>query len=184
MTTQTTEKKARTRKPVDLLRDTGYATIGATDAAVAYVRRLSERAERELPDLKVLRDPNELSAQLRQLGDVVEARFEALAGRGREVVESLQRKRPTRDALARARAAREQVESALTDARGAAKTAGEAVEATGEAVEAGAAAVGNGAATDYEALTVAELRELARDRGIAGYSGMHKAELIAALRKA
>lgn len=34
---------------------------------------------------------------------------------------------------------------------------------------------------DYNAMTVTELKNLARERGIAGYSSMTKAELIASL---
>ena len=169
-----TARDAR-RSTVALLRDSGYATIGATDAAVAYVRRLGERAD--LPGLSTLRNPNELSATLRELGSNVEQRFGMLAGRGREVVESLQRNRPTREALTRTRVARSQVKAAATRVR-------DAGVATGEAVERGAASVGDDAATDYEALTVGELRDLARERAIAGHSNMTKAQLVTALRNA
>lgn len=178
--TSTDTARSARRSTVDLLRDGGYATIGATDAAVAYVRRLGERAEQvrvDLPALKTLRNPTELSASLRELGGQVEERFGVLAGRGREVVESLQRNRPMRAAVTRTRVARSQVKAAATSVRSAG-------EATAEAVEEGVAAVGDHAATDYEELTAAELRDLARDRGIAGHSTMNKAQLIAALRDA
>lgn len=49
-------------------------------------------------------------------------------------------------------------------------------------VEAPAAPVAT-AATDLDSLTVAELRDMARDKEIAGFSSMKKAELIEALSK-
>lgn len=189
MTTPTIDKASRnltagardaSRTTVTLLRDSGYATIGATDAAVAYVRRLGERAEQvrdELPTIKTLRHPSELTASLREIGSTVEERFGALAGRGREVVESLQGSRSTREAVTRTRVARSQVKAAATSVT-------RAGEAASDAVEDGAAKIGDDAATDYESLTVDQLRELARDRDIQGRSDMNKAELVTALRNA
>jgi methyl-accepting chemotaxis protein len=170
------------RSTVALLRDGGYATIGATDAAVAYVRRLGERAEqvREgLPEqLKTLRNPSDLTASLRGFGSNVEERFDALAGRGREVVETLQRSGPTRDALKRTRVAGEQVKAAATSIRRAGEAGTEAVEQVAEQVTDTASTV------DYASLTVDQLRDLARERNIPGRHDMNKAQLIAALRKA
>lgn len=96
MTSPTTDTSPNTtdgargagRSAVELLRDGGYATIGATDAAVAYVRRLGERAEQarhDLPNLATLPRPDQLSASLRELGSTVEKRVSALAGRGLEL---------------------------------------------------------------------------------------------------
>jgi Rho termination factor, N-terminal domain len=170
------------RSTVALLRDGGYATIGATDAAVAYVRRLGERAEQvreELPEqLKALRNPNDLTASLREFGSTVEERFDALAGRGREVVETLQRSGPTRDARKRTRVAGEQVKAAAVSVR----RAGEAgAKAGSEAVE---QAADKDSSVDYASLTVDQLRDLARERGIPGRHDMNKSQLISALRKA
>jgi hypothetical protein len=168
------------RSTVALLRDSGYATIGVTDAAVTYVRRLGERAEHlraELPDLRQLRSRDDLYASLREFGAGVEERFDALAGRGREVVETLQRSGPTRVAVSRARVARSQTKAAVTSIR-------RAGEAGGEAVEEGAKTVGDKDAVDYDSLTVDQLRELARERDLHGRHDMNKAQLIAALRKA
>lgn len=188
------------RSTVALLRDGGYATIGATDAAVAYVRRLGERADQvreDLPEhLRALRNPSDLSASLRELGSNVEERWGALAGRGREVVETLQRTGPTRDALARTRAAGEQVRAAATSVRRAgeagARSGADAVSETAEAVSETAEAVSQTAevaadedrSIEYTSLTVDQLRDLARERGIAGRHDMNKSQLISALRKA
>ena len=45
------------------------------------------------------------------------------------------------------------------------------------------AEVATAAAVDYDSMTVAELREVAKEREITGYSSMKKAELIEALSK-
>ena len=158
------------RSTVALLRDGGYATIGATDAAVTYVRRLGERAEQLRGDLPSTRD--DLYASLRN----VEDRFGALAGRGREVVESLQRSRPTRDVVAQTRVARSQIKAAVTSVRRAGQAGG---EAAGQA----ATVVGDDTAVDYQSLTVDQLRDLARERDIAERHDMNKTQLIAALRR-
>lgn len=182
--TQMLSESARNagRSTVALLRDGGYATIGATDAAVAYVRRLGERAE-QVPEqlneqLKALRNPGDLTASLREFTSNVEERFDALAGRGREVVETLQRSGPTRDAVKRTRAAGEQVKGAAVNIR----RAGEAgAKAGSEAVE---QAANKDSTIDYASLTVDQLRDLARERGIQGRHDMNKSQLISALRKA
>jgi len=173
------------RSTVALLRDGGYATIGATDAAVAYVRKIGERAEQmrgELPELKTLPNRTELSESLRELGSSVEQRFGALAGRGREVVESLQRGRPARD-TARADVVRSQVKPAGTSAEAAkaGSGAGEVGEAASAPAQGAAATVADGTAVDYDGLTVAQLRDLARERGIAGRTHMNRSQLITAL---
>ena len=183
MTIPTTEKTAADardagRSAIALLRDGGYATIGATDSAVAYVRRLSEKANEvrtDLPPLMKLRNPSELSASLRELGQSVEQRFDMFAGRGREVVESLQRNRSTQDVVGRSHVARQQVKAATTSARRAAEAGSEAVEQVVETV-------GDETEPHFEAMTVEELRSLARTRGIEGRSDMNKTQLIDALR--
>jgi hypothetical protein len=177
-TTQTTDRTEPTvRTPVDVLRESGYATIGATDVAVSYLRRLGARAgdvRGEVPNLRQLRPAN-LTSSLRSLGADVEHRFELLAGRGRDVVGTLQHSRPARMASARARVARSQVRATGATVR----RAGEAGE---QVVEEATETVGTPKGVEYESLTIGELRELARERRIAGRSDMNKAELIAALR--
>ncbi len=186
MTTHTPENRTRAvtdeastanRSTAELLRDGGYATIGATDAAVSYVRHLSEKASEVRGGLRSLKlpTPDDVSATLREIGDGVEQHFESFAGRGREVVAALQGNRATQAAGERARVARSQVKAAATSVR-------RAGEAATDAVEEAADTVGGRADVDYESMTVDELRDLARARDIEGRSDMNKADLIAALR--
>lgn len=163
------------RASVSLLRDGGYATVGATDAAVAYARRLGVRATEVRDELRKLRlpDPRTVGESIRGLGAEVEQQFETYAGRGREVVASLQGSAATRTAAERADVARSQVQAAATSVRRAGEAAGEAVEEAAENV---------GGQADYGSMTVEELRTLARERDIEGRSDMNKAELVSALR--
>jgi DNA repair exonuclease SbcCD ATPase subunit len=182
MTIPTSEQRAEdvrnvNRSAIALLRDSGYATIGATDSAVAYVRRLSEKANEvrsELADLSKLRNPSELSASLRELSNSVEQRFDTLAGRGRELVEALQRNRSSQQAVDRSRVARQQAEGVVASARSAADAGSAAVEHVVEPVD--------DTAPHFESMTLEELRSLARARGIEGRSEMNKSQLIEALR--
>lgn len=167
------------RSTFGLLRDSGYATIGATDAAVSYVRQLGAKASELRGNVRSLSlpAPTDVSSSLRELGDGVEQQFEALAGRGREVVASLQANRTTQEANERARIARSQVKAAATSVRRAGAAATDAVEEAADEV-------GSANGPDYAAMTVDELRSVARERDIDGRSEMNKAELIAALQQA
>jgi hypothetical protein len=177
---RTVVDNARTagRSTVSLLRDGGYATIGATDVAVSYVRGVSARAHEAGTSLRALKlpSPTDVTASLRGLGAEVEEQFTSLAGRGREVVGSLQRGRATQAAVDRARVARSQVKAAATSVQ-------RAGAATAEAVDEAAGRLG-GDDVDYASMTVEELRGIARARDIEGRSDMNKAELIEALDKA
>lgn len=188
MTTSTPERITHTvvdsarsagRSTVSLLRDGGYATIGATDAAVSYVRHVGARATEAGGRLRAIKlpTPADVTTTLRDLGAGVEEQFGSLAGRGREIVGSLQGSRATRDAVERTRTARSQVKAAATSVR-------RAAEATAEAVDDAAEQVGERTGTDYAEMTVDELRSIARARDIEGRSDMNKAELIEALRNA
>jgi hypothetical protein len=163
------------RASVSLLRDGGYATVGATDAAVAYARRLGARATEVRDELHGLRlpDPRTVTKSIRGFGAEVEQQFETYASRGREVVASLQRGRAARTATGRADVARSQARAAATSVRRAGEAAGEAVEDAADQV---------GARADYASMTVEELRALARERDIGGRSEMNKVELVRALR--
>lgn len=178
--TRTVADNARTagRSTVSLLRDGGYATIGATDAAVSYVRSMGSRAGQARGTLRSIKlpTPDDVGATLRDLGVGVEEKFESLAGRGREVVGSLQRTTATRTATERARTARTQVKAAATSVRRAADAGVDAVDEAADRVVDGD--------LDYGAMTVEELRGLARTRDIEGRSDMNKAELVSALRDA
>lgn len=166
------------RSTVDLLRTSGYATIGATDAAVSYVRQLGTKADEVRGSIRGLKlpAPTDVTASLRELGDGVEQQLESLAGRGREVVASLQGNPATQTATERARVARSQVKAAATSVRRASDAAADAVDEAADEV---------GAATepDYAAMTVDELRSVARVRDIDGRSEMNKADLVTALER-
>jgi hypothetical protein len=176
MNTSTPERV--TRAVVSLLRDGGYATIGATDAAVSYVRSVGTRANEAggtLRSVKLPR-PTDVTETLRGLGAEVEEQFESLAGRGREVVGSLQGGRAAQTAARRTRVARSQVRAATTSVQ-------RAGAATVDAVDEAAERLGEGD-VDYADMTVEELRGIARDRDIEGRSDMNKAQLVEALRNA
>lgn len=166
------------RAGVSLLRDGGYATIGATDAAVSYVRNVGTRANEARGTLRSMKLPSPavVTETLRGLGAEVDRQFDSLAGRGREVVGSLQGGRATRTAAERTRAARSQVKAAVTSVQ-------RAGEATAEAVDEAADRIGEGD-VDYADMTVEELRGIARARDIEGRSEMNKAQLVEALRDA
>ncbi|HSJ47057.1 MAG TPA: Rho termination factor N-terminal domain-containing protein [Euzebyales bacterium] len=187
MTTSTPERltravvdNARTagRAGVSLLRDGGYATIGATDAAMSYVRSVGTRANEARDALRSMKlpKPTDVTETLRGLGAEVEEQFESLAGRGREVVDSLQGSRATRTAADRTRVARSQMKAAATSAQ-------RAGEATADAVDGAADRIARGD-VDYADMTVEELRGIARARDIEGRSDMNKAQLVEALRNA
>ena len=188
MTTSTPERITRTvvdgartarRSTVTLLRDGGYATIGATDAAVAYVRQVGAKANEARGTLRALKlpTPDDVTGTLRDLGNGVEEQFESLAGRGRDVVGSLQGNRATQRAAERTSTARSQVKAAATSVR-------RAGEAATDAVDEAADRVGDRTEPDYAEMTVDELRSIARARDIEGRSDMNKAELVEALHKA
>ena len=59
----------------------------------------------------------------------------------------------------------------------------ESIAATGGTKSAAKAEVKEEATTDYSSMTVAELKDAAKDQGIAGYTSLKKAELIEALTK-
>lgn len=165
------------RAAAEFLRNGAYATVGATDAAVSYLRQLGEKAGAELSKWQVPRDRDQLSSSARGLVASAAQRFEQFTIRGRKVVESIQRGDATRRAMERTQAARGRVEAATTSVR-------RAVATTTEAAAEAATAVGEETDVDYDKLTVEELRALAREREIAGRSEMSKSELIEALRNA
>lgn len=138
----------------DRIRQFGFFTLGAGDAAAETARQLS-------------RTPFELPGQVRQFaarGPVVaQQRYDELTDRGRKVAASFRTNPTVKEVVGRAEQfagkARERVPvTPLTPAPPAKRS------------------------TRYENRTLDELQELAAERDIEGRSGMKKAELIAALR--
>jgi hypothetical protein len=78
---------------------------------------------------------------------------------------------------------RSQVKPAGTSAEAAkaGSGAGEVGEAASAPAQGAAPTVADGTAVDYDGLTVAQLRDLARERGIAGRTHMNRSQLITAL---
>lgn len=166
------------RTGVSLLRDGGYATIGATDAAVSYVRSVGTRANEARGTLRSMKlpTPADMTETLRGLGAEVDRQFESLAGRGREVVGTLQGGSAAQTAAERTHVARSQVKAAATSVQ-------RAGEAAAEAVDEAADRIGEDD-VDYADMTVEELRGIARRRDLEGRSEMNKAQLVEALRNA
>lgn len=179
-----------------LLRDSAYVTIGAGDLAVATVRSWSEKAAERRAELRTeapeqirrVVDPREVRPRVEQ--QVQEAReraehqvqavreqAERLAERGRGVVDGVQRSTTTRRAADQVGTARSQVKAAATSVSKAARLVGDAAEETVESI-------GDESPVDYEAKTLEELREMAREREIPGRSSMNREELVEALRTA
>ena len=166
-----------------LVRDSAYATIGVGDLAVSVVRNFGEKAAQVRTDApKALRtgvDPRQVRAQLSSRLEEVRSgateEFLRLSERGRSLVEHAQHNQATRRAT-------EQVDNARSQVKAATTSVGRAARFVGEAAGDTATSVGDDSPVDYDAMTLDELREMARVRQISGRSTMNRSELVKALR--
>jgi hypothetical protein len=158
------ESAQRTVKTV--VTDAGYATVGLTDTAIAYVRTLPTKLSSvptEAPRL-VEETPRLVEQRLETLRTNAEREFNVLAERGRNIVTELSKKNSAGQRAAdQARNARIQLKAATTSLRNAGRQAER---------------------EQYEAMTVAELQDLARRKGIENRSEKNKQQLITALLSA
>lgn len=119
---RTAEQAQRTVS--SFIRDTAFATVGATDNAMQLVKGLPAKAEQ----LRAEVAPQELADKLRALRTQLEQEFDALSVRGREVVRTVRTNPSTQRAIAQTRAARAQVKTAATSVRKAAATSADAAD--------------------------------------------------------
>ena len=183
-TTQRTAAQARRagdaaqRTVKTVVTDAGYATVGLSDTAIAFVRTLPTKLQSvEAPKLD--ETPRLAQERLDTLRRNAEREFDVLAERGRNIVKELSKKNSAgQRAATQARTARTQLKAATTSLRKAVFSGAEAVETTVEAA-------GRQAEREqYEAMTVAELQDVARRKGIENRSDKNKSELIRALLSA
>ena len=171
------EAAQRTVKTV--VTDAGYATVGLSDTAIAFVRTLPTKLQGV--DAAKLREETPRAAQerLETLRRNAEKEFDTLAERGRNIVGELSKKNSAGQRAAnQARTARTQFKGAVTSLRNAVFSGAKAVEDTVEAA-------GRQAEREqYEAMTVAELQDIARRKGIENRSEKTKSQLINALLSA
>ncbi len=151
----TSEAAQRTVKTV--VTDAGYATVGLSDTAIAFVRTIPTKLQNVDTAKLVEETPRVVETRLESLRRNAEREFDVLAERGRNIVSTLSTKNTAAQRAAdQARTARQQLKAATTSLRKAVFSGAEAVESTVEAA-------GRQAEREqYEAMTVAELQDLAR----------------------
>ncbi len=184
-TTQRTAEQARRasesaqRTVRTVVSDAGYATVGLSDTAIAFVRTLPTKLQGVEPTKLVEETPRAAQERLTTLRRNAEKEFDVLAERGRNIVSELSKKNSAGQRAAdQARTARTQLKAAATSLRKAVFSGAEAVENTVEVA-------GRQAEREqYEAMTVAELQDIARRKGIENRSEKTKSELIRALLSA
>jgi len=134
----------------------------------------------EDPDREGLKEtPRRVEERLETLRRGAEREFNTYAERGRNIVGTMTKSSSAGSRAAeQARNARTQLKAAVTSLRKAAGSSAEAVETTVENV-------GRQAEREqYEAMTVAELQDLARRKGIENRSEKNKRQLVNALLSA
>lgn len=158
--------------------DAGYATVGLSDTAIAFVRALPTKLQSaQAPKIDV--NPRVAQERLDAIRRNAEKEFDVLAERGRNIVGELsKRNAASHRAATQARTARQQLKAATTSLRKAvfsgAEAAQDTVEAAGRQAE----------REQYEAMTVAELQDIARRKGVENRSEKNKDQLIRALLSA
>ena len=183
-TTQRTATQARRageaaqRTVKTVVSDAGYATVGAADTAIALVRTLPTKLQ-SVDTPKLQETPRLTQERLDTIRRNAEREFDVLAERGRNIVSELSKKNSAAQRAAdQARTARTQIKGAATSLRKAVFSGAEAVETTVEAA-------GRQAEREqYEAMTVAELQDIARRKGVENRSEKNKDQLIRALLSA
>jgi hypothetical protein len=150
-----------------IVRDTGFALLGAGDVVARALRDAPRRLTR-LPDWML--------AAVSGTGRGIGAGFEHLCERGQMVAAQVRHDRGVRTAVVRAEKAGRSTRRAMRSMRRAAR-------AQVRGARRSAAALGRPPRSRYRHMVVDELRELAARRQIEGRSRMDKAELIAALRR-
>ena len=170
------EAAQRTARTV--VADAGYATVGLSDTAIAFVRTLPTKIQTDAPKL-VEETPRRVEERIDTIRRNAEREFDVLAERGRNIVSTLTKRNSAGQRAAdQARTARTQLKGAATSLRKAVFSGAEAVETTVEAA-------GRQAEREqYQAMTVAELQDLARRKGIENRSEKNKSQLVNALLSA
>lgn len=169
---------AAQRTVATVVADAGYATVGLSDTAIAFARTLPTKLQAETPKL-VEETPRRVEQRVSTLRNNAEREFNVLAERGRNIVGQLSKRNSAGQRAAdQARTARTQLKAATTSLRKAVFSGAEAVESTVDSA-------GRQAEREqYEAMTVAELQDIARRKGVENRSEKTKSELITALLNA
>ncbi len=175
----TGEAAQRTVKTV--VTDAGYATVGLSDTAIAFARTLPTKLQSwQVEAPRLAQDtPKRVEERFSSLRRNAEREFDVLAERGRNIVNELSKSSSAAQRAAeQARVARQQLNAATTSLRRAVFSGAEAVEDTVESA-------GRQAEREqYEAMTLAELQDIARRKGVENRSEKNKKQLINALLSA
>jgi ElaB/YqjD/DUF883 family membrane-anchored ribosome-binding protein len=169
MSQRSEEARERTQK---FLKSLPYAAVGAT---VHNVQRVREAVK------SGFEMPSRLVESTKQSPEWIRETYEARVERGRRVVARVSERDAIEQAADQARKTGSKVKG---NAKGASKSVTNLFRSAAAAMEdAAEAAFDPQDNRPYEERTLAELRELAAERDLAGRSGLNKKQLIKALRK-